>query len=126
MLPLIATITGCATDPAKERPILRFYEQARKRAKTGDTRSPVDLTGLQITDGALPGCPRYPTFEESALIVSDPEDRQAVQIIVNPRVSGSFLDPAKKDEAFLREMRAEQERSLRQSRYTGVYLLARP
>ncbi|WP_265594303.1 hypothetical protein [Haloferula sp. BvORR071] len=106
---------------------MRFYEQALKRSRIGDRRTPVDFSGLQVESGSLPGCPRYPDFEESSLVISDsdPAEREAVVVIVNPRVSGSFLDPSVKDEEYLREMKEEEEKALRNSRYTGVYLLPR-
>ena len=125
---LILCVAGCANTSNSNRRVITFYRQAVQRLKSPESNRPIDLQGLVLSDGFLPGCPRFPSIDESSIIVSDPDptEAQAVQVIVAPRVSGSFLDPAKPSPEFLREQVEDREDALKNHRYTGVFLLAKP
>src|SRR6476646_4397396 len=86
--------TGCATGLERRGPLDEFYRYAKARM-AGRTTAPPPLGTLDVAISAIPGCGGYPAIDESSIIVSDPasKDPRAVQVIVNPRVSGSFLDP---------------------------------
>jgi hypothetical protein len=121
-------VVGCASTAKSDRRIIGFYQQALKRSETGDKSRTVCLDGLDVTDGVLPGCPRFPSFEESGIVVTDPNpsEREAVQLIVAPRVSGSMLDPAELSPEFVKQQSLEQKDALKSHDFTGVYLLPRP
>lgn len=123
-----ACIAGCASDGHADRKIIAFYKQARERLRSSSVSRPVDLDGLTFTGGVLPGSPKYPEVNESSIIVSDPDpsSRQIVQVIVSPRVSGSFLDPEEPSPEFLRQIAASEEEALRTHQYTGVILGSKP
>lgn len=119
-------VVGCASSTTdSNRPLINFYRHALKRVKSPESNQEIDLAGLKISDGVLPGCPRFPSVDESSIIVSDPDpnEHQAVQVIVSPRVSGSFADPVEPSPEFLREQDEYREDALRKHRYTGVFLL---
>lgn len=61
-------------------------------------------------------------------MVTDPNplEAQAVQVIVDPRVSGSLLDSAKPSPEFLAEQAKDVKDALRTHRYAAVYLLPKP
>lgn len=52
----------------------------------------------------------------------DPNEKEAVQIIINPRVYGSMLDEEPSDE-FLRLLESNTRNALKSSRYLVVQLL---
>jgi hypothetical protein len=125
----ILCVAGCAkSTPDTNRRLITFYQQAVKRSKSPESNQPIDWLGLKLSDGTLAGCPRFPNIDESSIIVSDPDpnEHQAVQVIVSPRVSGSFADPAVPSQEFLRQQAEDREDALRKNRYTGVFLLAKP
>jgi hypothetical protein len=121
----IICVAGCVNNSNSNRRLITFYQQAVERSKSPESIKPIDLQGLTLSDGVLPGCPRFPSVDESSIIVSDrdPAESHAVQVIVAPRVSGSFLDPAEPTPEFLREQATDLEEAIKNHRYTAVYLL---
>ena len=124
---LILCFAGCANNSNSNRRLVTFYRQALERSKLPESNKPIDLQGLTLSDGVLPGCPRFPSADESSIIVSDrdPAEAHAVQVIVEPRVSGSFLDPVEPSPEFRREQAEELEDALKNHRYTGVFFLTK-
>jgi hypothetical protein len=102
---------------------MKFHRQAKQRQI--DPNQTIALDGLKVNFGVLPSSNGAGTFEQSSIIVSDPDVREshAVQVIVEPRVSGSFSDPAKASPDFLRQQAKDIESALKTHRYVGVYLL---
>jgi hypothetical protein len=88
------------------------------------TAPPPALATLDVAISSIPGSGRYPAIEESSIIVSDPksEERYVVQVIVNPRVSGSFLDPKEPTAEFQAKLAHDTRRALESSRYMAVTL----
>ncbi len=84
-----------------------------------------DLAGLIVQPRALPGLPQYPSIDESCIVVADPDPAvpEAIQLIVSPRISGSFLDPLNPIAEFLQQQQEDTIEALQKHRYTGVYLL---
>lgn len=65
---------------------------------------------------------RFPPESEDSILVSDPTSPESgvVQVIVDPRVSGSFLDPQEPSPEFLIELRTDTKNALRTHRYRYV------
>lgn len=127
IIALILSVTGCAHTSNSNRRLVIFYRQAVQQLKSPEYNKPINLQGLTVTNGVLPGCPRLPSVDESSIIVSDPDpaETQAVQVMITPRVSGSFLDLAGPSPEFLREQAADCEDALKNHGYTGVFLLVK-
>ena len=120
---LILALSGCAVDRDADRPIMKFYREAKQRQI--DPNQSIALNGLKWNFGVLPKSRVTETYEQSSLIVTDPnpEETHAVQLIVEPRVSGSFLDPVEPSLEFLRQQAMDIESALKTHRYVNVYLL---
>jgi hypothetical protein len=99
-----------------------FYKQARDRQQHRSIVAP-DLSGLHFALGSGVRAQHFPSVVESAIVVSDPAlpERGAVQVIVYPRVSGSFLDPANPSPEFLTQLNADTENALKTHEYRDVY-----
>jgi hypothetical protein len=119
---------GCSTAARSRPPLQVFYEQAKKRCRTGDLHSDISLAGLRFAEGTASNVVKGPKWDESSIIVTDAagSSAEAVQVIVYPRVSGSFLDPREPSEEFLREQAQATEEALRRHRYTGVFRIQNP
>jgi hypothetical protein len=119
---------GCSTAERPRPPLQVFYEQAKERLRTGDLHSKLSLDGLRFFEGTPAHAPKAPNWDESSIIVADAagSSAAAVQIIVHPRVSGSFLDPQFPSDDFLREQAHATEDALRHHRYTGVFRIQNP
>lgn len=122
---LILPLAGCTLPRGTERPIMKFYHEAKQRQKKFDPEKPISLDGLKVDQGVLPGSRGAGTWEQSSLVITDPDPREthAVQVIVEPRVSGSFLDPTRRSPEFLADQSKNIEEALRTHRYEAVYLL---
>ena len=125
---VILSLVGCRLPNAPERPIVAFYRQAKQRQHKFDRSQSIALDGLRCNYGMLPGSGGEGTFEQSSLVVTDPDssETQAVQVIVEPRVSGSFSDPAEPSSEFLKQQAQDIEDALRTHRYVAVFLLPKP
>jgi hypothetical protein len=121
LLALAIVHTGCQSVDSS-RPIIRFYREALKRSR--DPEHVANANDLVVRLGCLTGCKRLPRFDENAIVVSDPDpkEREAVQIIVNPRVYGAMLDEEPSDE-FLQLLEDNTRHALKNSRYVIVQLL---
>ena len=119
---------ACSTTGRSRPPLQVFYEQAKKRCQTADTLSNIDLAGLQFTEAMSSNAMKGPKWDESSIIVMDAEGSTtgAVQVIVHPRVSGSYLDPQEPSEEFLREQVRATGEALKRHRYTGVFRVQNP
>lgn len=108
-----------------ERPIVRFYQEALKRSRNHERVPPANATGLQVKLGWIPGAKRYAGGTEDSIVISDPDPKetQVVLIIVEPRVSGSFLDPEEPSDDFVRMLETNARFALRNSRCRVVELL---
>lgn len=115
-------LTSCATTLERGRPLDEFYRYAKARSAGRTRASPPALDNLSFTLSAIPGCGRYPNDDESSILVTDPNfpGQYGVQVIVTPRVSGSFLDPEGPTTEFLAELAQETRRALESSRYVAV------
>jgi hypothetical protein len=71
---------------------------------------------------------KAPQWDESSIIVMDAaaEGGEAVQVIVSPRVSGSFLDPLEPSQQSSREQTQATREALKHHRYTGVFRTKAP
>jgi hypothetical protein len=125
-LPLLAT--GCFHKKAKGPPpklsiVKRFYGQAQMRAAMGNANRQIDLSGLRFEAGSLPGTGRYPHENESSVVVAstDPELRDAVQIIVTPRI-GSVEEESLPPDADFMVNPAMVAEAVQRSRYVHVEL----
>jgi hypothetical protein len=90
------SVLSCVGLPASDRPILNFYRQAWKHYHSHSVTRPMELGGLRIAeDIRLKRLPRYPSIDESVIVIRDPNpsESEVVVLFVSPRVSGSFLDP---------------------------------
>jgi len=106
-------------------PVMRFHGQAMIRAARfmpGAHR--LDLTGLQITEGYLPGGQRFPHWDESSVVVSStaPSDDTAVQIILTPRIQGPALSDEDLTPAKIVAIKAAREEALQHGRFVEVKL----
>ena len=119
---------ACSTAARSRQPLQVFYEQAQKRCRTGIIRSDVSLAGLRFAQAVPSNAVNRLQWDESSILVTDAaaQSGEAVQVIVNPRVSGSFLDPQEPSEEFLREQAKATEEALRHHRYTGVFRIKNP
>lgn len=127
----VVLMSSCA--PARhagQEPVAlrKFYQSAKLRQQHFASPVKMDLTWLRIQERMLPGCPKPPGPDESALAITstDPRESTAVQIIVTPRVPGSNLDPAVTSDEFVRQREDDVLRALQKHRFVGVYLLDRP
>jgi hypothetical protein len=125
---VIFPLVGCDLSNGPERPIMNFYRQAKERQHKFDRNQSIALDGLRCNYGVLPGSSGEGTFEQSSLVITDPDPRetQAVQVIVEPRVSGSFSDPAEPSPGFFKEQAQDIEDALKTHRYVAVFLLPKP
>jgi len=116
---------GSCSSTRSARPIMRFYQEALKRARNHERFPAPNAAGLQVKLGWIPGASRYAGGTEDSIVISDPDptEKQAVLIIVDPRVSGSFLDMEEPDDEFLRMLEANARQALGNSRYRVVELL---
>lgn len=116
-----ALITGCATTPKGSARLHAFYKEARKR-QMHHRIDEIDLGGLNFMLGDYEKTQRFPPESEDSILVSDPTSPESgvVQVIVDPRVSGSFLDPQEPSPEFLIELRTDTENALRTHRYRYV------
>lgn len=123
----ILSLVGCAPS-GPERPIMTFYRQAKQRQQSFDPKQSITLDGLRVDYGVLPGSSGEGTIDQSSLVVTDPNPREtmAVQVIVEPRVSGSFLDPAVRSLEFLKQQAMDIDDALKTHRYVIVFLLPKP
>gem|GEM_PF-3991107 len=124
ILLLLFALSSCRSTETP-RPIVRFYREALKRSQRPDKNPPADATDLRLKTGWLPGAKRYPRWDEDSIVISDPDphENEAVLIIVNPRVSGSFLDTEYPDDEFLKMLELNARYALEHSRYLVVQLL---
>jgi hypothetical protein len=125
---VLLPLTSCATLPDKARPIMKFYHDAKQRERNFDPEKPISLVGLKAEYGILPGSKGAGTWKQSSLVITDPNPREthAVQVIVEPHVSGSFLDPTERSPEFLAQQVRDIEDALQNHRYVAVYLLPKP
>ena len=119
---IFALIASCASAPKVSARLNAFYEQARHRQQRKSNVAP-DPSGLHFVLGTGVGAGRFPSENESAIVVSESAfpERGAVQVIVHPRVSGSFLDPADPSPDFLDQQKADIEHALKTHEYRDVY-----
>ena len=138
-------IASCAHRTPPPTVLQTFYRAAKEREGKPDRKSlpQVDLAGLHVELGVLPGTPNSPQARRARLAVlpkgpveegmdgvivssSDPREPNVVQVIVWPRVSGSMLDSVEPTEEFRREMENSAREALETHCYSGVYLLPKP
>ena len=131
LLFVVVFVSSCtpARHAGQEQGVIReFYQSAKLRQQHFPSQVKLNLTGLRVQERMLPGCPRPPGADESALVITstDPRESTAVQIIVTPRVPGSNLDPAVTSDEFVRQREDDLLRALQTNRFVGVHLLDRP
>ena len=127
----VVLVSSCtpARHAGQEQGVIReFYQSAKLRQQHFPSQVKLNLTGLRVQERMLPGCPRPPGADESALVITstDPRESTAVQIIVTPCVPGSYLDPVEPSAEFLQEREEDVRWALRTHRFVGVYLLDKP
>lgn len=132
----VALIPACVNEvPQRQTAVERFYWDAMARAgREHGTPGRINLEGLEVRNGGLPGRPMINDpgrgtrsggrvyGDSSTVLVCDADltVKEAVEVVVSPRVSGSFEDPANPTPEFLAERREAARKALATSGYLSV------
>jgi hypothetical protein len=117
-------LASCFGAPKHSVNVQRFFNDAKERASTGNTTTKIDLRGLRFTLGALPETRANPKSTQDSILVSDVDSaiREAVQIVVTPRVGANLPDTEQPSPEFLERLQRDTEKALLRYRYVSVEL----